>query len=69
MVVLNSGVLPGLPPGRLGRSADEQLAAAIEVVCEHAAAVLGRDGAAAGPDAGRRFADSRDLTLSAVELL
>lgn len=50
-----------------GRSADEQLAAAIEVVCEHAAAVLGRDGAA-GLDAGRAFADSGFNSLSAVEL-
>lgn len=50
-----------------GRSADEQLAAAIEVVCEHAAAVLGRDGAA-GPDAGQAFADSGFNSLSAVEL-
>lgn len=54
--------------GRLaGRSADEQLAAAIEVVCEHAAAVLGRDGAA-GLDAGQAFADSGFNSLSAVEL-
>ncbi|CKL68456.1 polyketide synthase [Mycobacterium tuberculosis] len=51
-----------------GRSADEQLAAAIEVVCEHAAAVLGRDGAA-GLDAGQAFADSGFNSLSAVELL
>lgn len=50
-----------------GRSADEQLAAAIEVVCEHAAAVLGRDGAA-GLDAGHAFADSGFNSLSAVEL-
>lgn len=50
-----------------GRSADEQLAAAIEVVCEHAAAVLGRDGAAA-LDAGQAFADSGFNSLSAVEL-
>lgn len=50
-----------------GRSADEQLAAAIEVVCEHAAAVLGRD-AAAGLDAGQAFADSGFNSLSAVEL-
>lgn len=50
-----------------GRSADEQLAAAIEVVCEHAAAVLGRDGAA-GLDAGQAFADSGFNSLSAVEL-
>lgn len=50
-----------------GRSADEQLAAAIEVVCEHAAAVLGRDGAA-GLDAGQPFADSGFNSLSAVEL-
>lgn len=50
-----------------GRSADEQLAAAIEVVCEHAAAVLGRDGAA-GLDAGQEFADSGFNSLSAVEL-
>lgn len=50
-----------------GRSADEQLAAAIEVVCEHAAAVLGRDGAA-GLDAGQVFADSGFNSLSAVEL-
>lgn len=49
------------------RSADEQLAAAIEVVCEHAAAVLGRDGAA-GLDAGQAFADSGFNSLSAVEL-
>lgn len=47
-----------------GRSADEQLAAAIEVVCEHAA---GRDGAA-GLDAGQAFADSGFNSLSAVEL-
>ncbi|WP_230864893.1 alpha/beta fold hydrolase, partial [Mycobacterium canetti] len=44
-----------------------QLAAAIEVVCEHAAAVLGRDGAA-GLDAGQAFADSGFNSLSAVEL-
>lgn len=50
-----------------GRSADEQLAAAIEVVCEDAAAVLGRDGAA-GLDAGQAFADSGFNSLSAVEL-
>lgn len=50
-----------------GRSADEQLAAAIEVVCEHAAAVLGRDGAAR-LDAGQAFADSGFNSLSAVEL-
>ncbi|AVE84886.1 polyketide synthase [Mycobacterium tuberculosis] len=50
-----------------GPSADEQLAAAIEVVCEHAAAVLGRDGAA-GLDAGQAFADSGFNSLSAVEL-
>lgn len=50
-----------------GRSADEQLAAAIEVVCEHAAAVLGRDGAA-GLDAGQAFVDSGFNSLSAVEL-
>lgn len=50
-----------------GRSADEQLAAAIEVVCEHAAAVLGRDGAA-GLDAGQAFTDSGFNSLSAVEL-
>lgn len=50
-----------------GRSADEQLAAAIEVVYEHAAAVLGRDGAA-GLDAGQAFADSGFNSLSAVEL-
>lgn len=50
-----------------GRSADEQIAAAIEVVCEHAAAVLGRDGAA-GLDAGQAFADSGFNSLSAVEL-
>lgn len=50
-----------------GRSADEQLAAAIEVVCEHAAAVLGRDGTA-GLDAGQAFADSGFNSLSAVEL-
>lgn len=50
-----------------GRSDDEQLAAAIEVVCEHAAAVLGRDGAA-GLDAGQAFADSGFNSLSAVEL-
>ncbi|SGM76664.1 polyketide synthase [Mycobacterium tuberculosis] len=50
-----------------GRSADEQLAAAIEVVCEHAEAVLGRDGAA-GLDAGQAFADSGFNSLSAVEL-
>lgn len=50
-----------------GRSADEQLAPAIEVVCEHAAAVLGRDGAA-GLDAGQAFADSGFNSLSAVEL-
>lgn len=50
-----------------GRSADEQLAAAIEVVCEHAAAVLGRDGAA-GLDASQAFADSGFNSLSAVEL-
>lgn len=50
-----------------GRSADEQLAAAIEVVCEYAAAVLGRDGAA-GLDAGQAFADSGFNSLSAVEL-
>lgn len=50
-----------------GRSADEQLAAAIEVVCEHAAAVQGRDGAA-GLDAGQAFADSGFNSLSAVEL-
>lgn len=50
-----------------GRSADEQLAAAIEVVCEHAAAVLGRDGAA-GLDAGQAFADSGFNSLSPVEL-
>lgn len=50
-----------------GRSADGQLAAAIEVVCEHAAAVLGRDGAA-GLDAGQAFADSGFNSLSAVEL-
>lgn len=50
-----------------GRSAAEQLAAAIEVVCEHAAAVLGRDGAA-GLDAGQAFADSGFNSLSAVEL-
>lgn len=50
-----------------GRSADEQLAAAIEVVCEHAATVLGRDGAA-GLDAGQAFADSGFNSLSAVEL-
>lgn len=50
-----------------GRSADEQLAAAIEVVCEHAAAALGRDGAA-GLDAGQAFADSGFNSLSAVEL-
>lgn len=50
-----------------GRSADEQFAAAIEVVCEHAAAVLGRDGAA-GLDAGQAFADSGFNSLSAVEL-
>lgn len=50
-----------------GRSADEQLAAAIEVVCEHAAAVLGRDGAA-GLDGGQAFADSGFNSLSAVEL-
>lgn len=50
-----------------GRSVDEQLAAAIEVVCEHAAAVLGRDGAA-GLDAGQAFADSGFNSLSAVEL-
>ncbi|CKL89884.1 polyketide synthase [Mycobacterium tuberculosis] len=50
-----------------GRSADEQLAAAIEVVCEQAAAVLGRDGAA-GLDAGQAFADSGFNSLSAVEL-
>lgn len=50
-----------------GRSADEQLAAAIEVVCEHAAAVLGRD-VAAGLDAGQAFADSGFNSLSAVEL-
>lgn len=50
-----------------GRSADEQLAAAIEVVCEHVAAVLGRDGAA-GLDAGQAFADSGFNSLSAVEL-
>lgn len=50
-----------------GQSADEQLAAAIEVVCEHAAAVLGRDGAA-GLDAGQAFADSGFNSLSAVEL-
>lgn len=50
-----------------GRAADEQLAAAIEVVCEHAAAVLGRDGAA-GLDAGQAFADSGFNSLSAVEL-
>lgn len=50
-----------------GRSADEQLAAAIEVVCAHAAAVLGRDGAA-GLDAGQAFADSGFNSLSAVEL-
>lgn len=50
-----------------GRSADEQLAAAIEVVCEHAAAVLGRDGAA-GLDAGQAFADSGFNSLSAMEL-
>lgn len=50
-----------------GRSADEQLTAAIEVVCEHAAAVLGRDGAA-GLDAGQAFADSGFNSLSAVEL-
>lgn len=50
-----------------GRSADEQLAAAIEVVCEHAAAVLGRDGAA-GLDAGQAFADSGFNSLSVVEL-
>lgn len=50
-----------------GRSADEQLAAAIEVVCEHAAAVLARDGAA-GLDAGQAFADSGFNSLSAVEL-
>lgn len=50
-----------------GRSADEQLAAAIEVVCEHAAAVLGRDGAA-GLDAGQAFGDSGFNSLSAVEL-
>lgn len=50
-----------------GRSADEQLAAAIEVVCEHAAAVMGRDGAA-GLDAGQAFADSGFNSLSAVEL-
>lgn len=50
-----------------GRSADEQLAAAIEVVCEHAAAVLGRDGAA-GLDAGQAFADAGFNSLSAVEL-
>lgn len=50
-----------------GRSADEQLAAAIEVVCEHAAAVLGRDGAA-GLDAGQAFADWGFNSLSAVEL-
>lgn len=50
-----------------GRSADEQLAAAIEVVCEHAAAVLGRDGAT-GLDAGQAFADSGFNSLSAVEL-
>lgn len=50
-----------------GRSADEQLAAAIEVVCEHAAAVLGRDGAA-GLDAGQAFADSGFNSLRAVEL-
>lgn len=50
-----------------GRSADEQLAAAIEVVCEHAAAVLGRDGAA-GLDAGQAFADSGFNSLSAAEL-
>lgn len=50
-----------------GRSADEQLAAAIEVVCEHAAAVLGRDGAA-GLDAGQAFADSGFNSLSTVEL-
>lgn len=50
-----------------GRPADEQLAAAIEVVCEHAAAVLGRDGAA-GLDAGQAFADSGFNSLSAVEL-
>lgn len=50
-----------------GRSADEQLAAAIEVVCEHATAVLGRDGAA-GLDAGQAFADSGFNSLSAVEL-
>lgn len=50
-----------------GRSADEQLAAAIEVVCEHAAAVLGGDGAA-GLDAGQAFADSGFNSLSAVEL-
>lgn len=50
-----------------GRSADEQLAAAIEVVCERAAAVLGRDGAA-GLDAGQAFADSGFNSLSAVEL-
>lgn len=50
-----------------GRSADEQLAAAIEVVCVHAAAVLGRDGAA-GLDAGQAFADSGFNSLSAVEL-
>lgn len=50
-----------------GRSVGEQLAAAIEVVCEHAAAVLGRDGAA-GLDAGQAFADSGFNSLSAVEL-
>lgn len=57
----------GFAARRAGRSADEQLAAAIEVVCEHAAAVLGRDGAA-GLDAGQAFADSGFNSLSAVEL-
>lgn len=62
-LLASSGFAARLP----GRSADEQLAAAIEVVCEHAAAVLGRDGAA-GLDAGQAFADSGFNSLSAVEL-
>lgn len=48
-----------VPPGALPKTTSG--------VCEHAAAVLGRDGAA-GLDAGQAFADSGFNSLSAVEL-
>ncbi|WP_261900150.1 acyl carrier protein, partial [Mycobacterium marinum] len=50
-----------------GLSDAEQQAAVLAMVCEHTAAVLGRDGAAQ-LDAGQAFSDAGLTSLSAVEL-